>query len=82
MPLVISDEILSAAGLSEGQARVGIVCHWFDEGKLTIGHAARLLNISEFDFEVEIQRRGIPRYRYTDDMLQHDVEALQRLGRS
>ncbi|MGH7139809.1 MAG: UPF0175 family protein, partial [Pirellulales bacterium] len=60
---------------------LGIVCHWFDEGKLTMGHSARLLGMSELEFEAELDRRGIPRYRYTDDMLQDDVEALKRLGR-
>jgi predicted HTH domain antitoxin len=41
MPLVISDDVLQAAGLSEREAKIEIACRWFDAGKLSIGHAAR-----------------------------------------
>lgn len=81
MPLVISDETLRAAGLSEPEAKLEIACRWFDAGKLTIGHAARLAGISESEFEAQLEARGIPRYRYTDQMLDHDVDALKKLGR-
>lgn len=81
MPLVIPDDALEAAGLSEREAKLEIACRWFDEGKLTIGHAARLANVTELEFETELGLRGIPRFRYTDEMLDHDVEALKKLGR-
>ena len=81
MPLVISDEMLRAAGTNERDARLEIACRWFDEGKLTIGHAARLVGMNEREFETELQRRGIPRYRYTEEMLDRDVETLKKLGR-
>ena len=81
MPVLISDEALRAAGLSEPEAKLEIACRWFDEAKLAIGHAARLADLSEKEFELQLELRGIPRYRYTDDMLEHDVEALKKLGR-
>ena len=81
MSLVISDEMLRAAGLSEPEARLEIACHWFDQGKLTIGHAARLACMTESGFESELAARAIPRYRYTEEMLEQDVETLKRLGR-
>ena len=81
MPLVIPDDALEAAGLSEQEAKLEIACRWFDEGKLTIGHAARLANLTELAFETELSARGIPRYRYTGEMLDRDVEALKKLGR-
>ena len=81
MPLIIPDEALRAAGLDEGEARVEIACRWFDEGKLAISHAARLAGLSELEFERQLELRGIPRYRFTDQMLEGDVETLKKLGR-
>jgi predicted HTH domain antitoxin len=81
MPLVISDEVLQAAGMSEPEAKLEIACRWFDAGKLAIGHAARLAGLSELEFESELERRSIPRYRYTDEMLENDVATLKNLGR-
>ena len=81
MALVIPDETLQAAGLSEAEAKLEIACRWFDEGKLAFGHAARLAGLSEIEFESQIELRGIPRYRYTSAMLDQDVETLKTLGR-
>jgi predicted HTH domain antitoxin len=81
MPLVIPDEALKAAGMNEHEAKIEIACRWFDAGKLTIGHAARLAGMSELDFEKQLEQRGIPRYRYSDEKLQNDVESLKKLGR-
>jgi predicted HTH domain antitoxin len=81
MPLVIPDEALRAAGMDEREARVEIACRWFDAGKLSIGHAARLAGLGEIEFEVQLELRAIPRYRYSEEMLEHDIEVLKKLGR-
>ena len=81
VPLVISDETLRAAGMDEPEAKVEIACRWFEAGKLAMGHAARLAGLSEAEFEAQLQLRGIPRYRYTEETLEHDVEVLKKLGR-
>ena len=81
MPLVIPDDMLKAAGMSEREARIEIACRWFDAGKLPIGHAARLAGLSELEFEKQLEARGLPRYRYTDEMVERDVDALKKLGR-
>jgi len=81
MPLVIPDDILRAANMNEQQAKIEIACRLFDAGKLTLGHAARMAELSDEAFENELHVRGIPRYRYTDDMLAEDVQTLKRLGR-
>ncbi len=80
-PLVISDELLRAAGIDEREARVEIACRWFDAGKLAICRAAHLAGITEAALEVELELRGIPRYRYTEEMLEQDVLVLKKLGR-
>jgi predicted HTH domain antitoxin len=81
MPLVISDEALQAAGMTEQEAKVEIACRLFDAGKLTLGHASRMAGLSELEFEAELTQRGIPRYRYTEEMLEQDVATLKKLGR-
>ena len=81
MPLVIPDDALRAAGMSEREAKVEIACRWFDAAKLTIGHAARLAGLSETEFERELEHRDIPRFRYTEEMVEQDVEVLKKLGR-
>jgi len=60
MPLVIPDETLRAAGLSEVEAKVEIACRWFDAGKLAFGHAAALAGLSEVEFEAELEGHGVP----------------------
>lgn len=81
MPLVIPDELLRAAGMSEQQAKLEIACRWFDEGKLSIEHAARLAGTDKTEFESQLELRGLPRHRYTEQMLEQDVETLKKLRR-
>jgi predicted HTH domain antitoxin len=80
MPLEIPDELLHAAAMSEQEAKIEIACCWFDAGKLTLGHAARLAGRSELEFESQLERRGLPRYHYTEEMLDQDVQTLKKLG--
>jgi len=81
MPLIISDEMLQAAGMTEPEAKLEIACRWFDAGTLSFGRAAAFAGVAEIEFERQFQSRNIPRYRYTDEGLQAIVEALKKLGR-
>ena len=81
MPVVISDEFLRAAGMSEQEATLEFVCRLFDAGKLAFGQAARLAGLSELELERQLKQRGIPRYRYSDEMLEQDIQTLKKLGR-
>ena len=82
------DDFLAKDGILE-ECRAGALkfkkvetaCRAFDAGKLTIGHAARLARMSEVEFERQLERRGIPRYRYTEEKLDQDIETLKKLGR-
>ncbi len=42
MPLIIPDEALEAAGMTEREARLEIGCRLFEIGKLTLWSAAKL----------------------------------------
>jgi predicted HTH domain antitoxin len=79
MPLTITDDELKSMQMNEREARIEIACRLFDAGKMAFGHAAKLAGISPDEMEQEIRRRAIPRYRYTEEMFEQDVEALRRM---
>jgi len=51
MPVVIPDETLKQAGLSEKEALIEIACRLFDAGKLHLNQAARLAGITRYELE-------------------------------
>ena len=51
MPVVISDETLRDAGLTEREALVEIACELFGAGKLALWPAARLAGVNRVTFE-------------------------------
>jgi predicted HTH domain antitoxin len=79
MPLTFSDEDLAALHMDERQARIEFACRLFDAGRMSFGHAANLAQISHEQMSEEIERRGIPRYRYTAEHLEQDLEGLKRI---
>jgi predicted HTH domain antitoxin len=79
MPLVISDEVLQQAGLSEREALIEIACRLFDLEKLELWPAAKLAGLSRVEMENELFRRKIPIYRPTIEDLEQDMKAIQIL---
>ncbi len=76
MPLVISDETLKAAKLSEREARIEIACRLFDADKLQLWPAAQLAGLSRDEFLSELKARNIPAFRPTWDDVKQDMETL------
>ena len=58
MPLVISDEILHQAGLTEGDALLEFACRLFDADKITLWSAAKLAGLSRVAFEQRSENAG------------------------
>ena len=79
MPLVISDEVLQQANLTEREALIEFACRLFDGGRLSIGHAASLAGLGVREMEEALRSRNLPRYRYTDEELEQDLRALKKL---
>jgi predicted HTH domain antitoxin len=79
MPLVISDEVLRQANLTEREALIEFACRLFDGGRLSIGHAARLAGLDVGEMEEALRARNLPRYRYTEAEFGQDLRALQKL---
>ena len=80
MPLVIPDDALREAGLSEREALIEFACHLFEAGKLHLWGAARLAGLSRVAFEDELFARRIPLSRPDESDLTDDLAALDRLG--
>jgi predicted HTH domain antitoxin len=68
MPVVISDDILQHANLSEREALIEIACHLYDAQRIGKGLAARLAGLTRPEFDDELVRRGLPVIRYTDHL--------------
>ncbi|MFQ5733475.1 MAG: UPF0175 family protein [Planctomycetaceae bacterium] len=50
MPLTISDDRLSSAGVTEAEARVAIACRHFEPDKLSLWAAAQWIDVSRMQF--------------------------------
>jgi predicted HTH domain antitoxin len=79
MPVVIPDEALREAGLSEREALVEFACRLFDAGKLPLPSAARLAGLSRVAIEQELRARRIPIHRPTPQDLKADLDALDQI---
>jgi predicted HTH domain antitoxin len=80
MPLLISDDLLSDAGLGVDHARVEIACRLYDGGTLTLGQAVRWSQLTRGQFEDALRDRNLPVYRLDAEDLRQDLESLRQLG--
>ena len=80
MPLVIPDDALREAGLSEREALIEFACRLFEARKLTPWRAARLAGVSRAAIEDELLAQRIPWLRPDGGELADDLAALDRLG--
>lgn len=74
MPLIISDETLKQAGLTEREAQIEIACRLFDAGKLPLWPAAQMAGMSRGDFEEALTSRGIAPYRMDEEYVRHEID--------
>jgi predicted HTH domain antitoxin len=79
MPLTIDDELLRRMGVTEEDVRIELFARLFDRGKLSFGKAAELARVSQDRMLDELSKRSIPRHRYSEEMLQQDMHALEHL---
>jgi predicted HTH domain antitoxin len=78
--LDIPRDILDAARLNLLQLKVEIAVHLYSQGRLSIGKARELANMSLWEFRQLLASRHIaPHYDVTD--LKEDLETLRSLGR-
>jgi predicted HTH domain antitoxin len=80
MRLVIPDEALREAGLSEVDALVEFACRLFAAEKLILWSAAKLTGLSRVAFEQELRARGIPLYRPDPRDLAEELASMSGKG--
>lgn len=81
MNVVISDEILQASQLTPSEFRQEIALHLFQTGRLTLGYASKLAEMSINSFRQLLKQRHIPLYIYDVEDFELDLKNLQTLGR-
>lgn len=79
MSLVIYEEIVKASGLSEQELILELVLLLFQQDKISLGKAARLLNISQIKFQGVLSERGI-NIHYDVAEFHEDIQHLRDKG--
>lgn len=80
MSLVIPDEILQTAHMTEYELRQEIAVMLFQKEKLTLGQASRLADLSQLQFQHVLASRHIP-VHYDIREFEADLNTLKQLGR-
>lgn len=66
MPVLLQDDLLSEAGMSEQEARTEIACRLYDAGRLTLPQATRWAGLARVELEAALLERGLPLIRAND----------------
>ena len=80
MSVVIPDDILEAAGISEAELKLEIAIMLFQQEKISIGKARRLAGMNLIEFQREIASPGIC-IHYDVEEFEADLKTLREMGR-
>jgi predicted HTH domain antitoxin len=80
MPVTISDEVLTAAHISELELKQELALTLFQQERLTLAQASRLAEMSQLAFQVLLAERQIP-IHYGVDEFHEDLRSLGRTDR-
>ena len=80
MPFTISDEVLTAAHISEPELRQELALTLFQQERLTLAQASRLAEISQLAFQSLLAERQIP-IHYGVQEFREDLRTLSRTER-
>jgi predicted HTH domain antitoxin len=76
----VSQEILDSARLTPSELKVEMAVHLYEQGRLSVGKARELAEMTLWEFRQLLASRGIsPHYDEAD--LDEDVATLRELGR-
>jgi predicted HTH domain antitoxin len=77
--MVIPDDILESAHVSEAEVRSEIALALFARDRLTLAQAARLAALPQLDFQALLAERKIP-IHYDVAEFEEDLKTLERLA--
>lgn len=80
MSVIIPDDILQSAEMSEAELKLEIAIMLFQQDKISLGKARSLAGMSLLDFQREIASRGIC-IHYDVDEFEEDIQTLRSMGR-
>ena len=78
MQLTVPDEFVTQTGCSTGELLFDLAVGLFLDGRLTLGRAANLANLSRIAFLDELGRRRIP-MPYDEQDLAADLQTLREV---
>jgi len=79
MSVVIPDDILRAAKMTEDELRLEVAILLYKQNKISSGKARAWTGLTVIDFQHELARRGLC-INYDVEDFQADVKTLQSMG--
>jgi len=80
MPVTISDEVLTAAHISERELKEELALALFQKERLTLSQASRLAEVSQLTFQALLAERRIP-IHYGVEEFREDLRAIRQTER-
>jgi len=80
MPVTISDDVLTAAHISEPELKQELALVLFQQGRLTLAQASRLAEVGQLAFQALLADRQIP-IHYGVEEFREDLRTLRRMER-
>ncbi|MFQ5421376.1 MAG: UPF0175 family protein [Anaerolineae bacterium] len=80
MSVIISEEILQSAQMTEAELRQEIAVLLFERGRLSMGQAGKLAQMNQFQFQSLLASRQIPVHYDVADF-EADLHTLREMGR-
>jgi predicted HTH domain antitoxin len=80
MPVTITDDVLSAAHLSEAELKRELALTLFASERLTLAQASRLAETTILGFQALLAEREIPIHHGVDEF-RDDLRTLRAMGR-
>jgi predicted HTH domain antitoxin len=77
MSVTISDDVLTAAHISESELKKELALTLFQQERLTLAQASRLAEINQLEFQALLAERRIP-IHYGVEEFREDLRALRQ----
>ena len=79
MAIVIPEDVLRATRMTEQELAQALAVALFEKGKLSLGQASRLAEMSQWEFRGLLAAQGIPLH-YDVAEFEQDLATLRRMG--
>jgi predicted HTH domain antitoxin len=78
MPVILPDDLLQSAKMTEAELKAELALTLFQQERLTLGQAATLAGTAQLDFQRLLASRRIPLH-YGIEAMEQDLERVRRL---